>query len=59
MQDFFWHRRYDPEEGGLVGRFYLPALSCAKRYDRTTGYFSAAELRLAARGVENLVGNHV
>lgn len=32
----------------------MPALSSAIRYDRTTGYFRAGSLALAARGIENL-----
>lgn len=34
-----------------------PALDCAKRYDRTTGYFSATALALASRGIEGLIRN--
>jgi hypothetical protein len=37
--------------------FYVPALRCANRYDRSTGYFSATALTLAARGIEGLVRN--
>lgn len=44
-------------DGDLVKLFYIPALECAVRYDRTTGYFSAAALALAARGIEGLIRN--
>ena len=37
--------------------FYEPALACAVAYDRTTGYFSADALSLAARGVQRLIAN--
>jgi uncharacterized membrane protein len=36
-----WATKYSPESGDLVTGFYVPALECAVRYDRSTGYFSA------------------
>ena len=45
------------EDGDLLTRFYIPALECAVRYDRTTGYFTAGALAAAARGVEGLIRN--
>ncbi|MFO1357160.1 DEAD/DEAH box helicase [Plasticicumulans sp.] len=52
-----WQCKYSPGSDDLVRRFYKPALACAVRYDRTTGYFSAGVLVLAARGIERLVRN--
>ena len=52
-----WKLKYTPEDGDLVSLFYLPALEDAVRYDRLTGYFNAAALALAARGIEKLVRN--
>jgi hypothetical protein len=52
-----WLTKYSPEQGDLVTVFYVPALECAVRYDRSTGYFSAYALALAARGIEGLVRN--
>ncbi len=52
-----WKTKYTPEDGDLVKLFYVPALECAVRYDRTTGYFSATALALAARGIEGLIRN--
>ncbi|QVL47542.1 MAG: hypothetical protein KFB96_17810 [Thiocapsa sp.] len=52
-----WLTKYSPEQGDLVTGFYVPALECAVRYDRSTGYFSAYALALAARGIEGLVRN--
>ncbi|NCC26725.1 MAG: helicase [Gammaproteobacteria bacterium] len=52
-----WLTKYSPESGDLVADFYIPALECAVRYDRSTGYFSAYALALAARGIEGLVRN--
>lgn len=54
LQDHAWRLKYSREDGDLVSRFYVPALSSAIRYDRTTGYFRAGSLALAARGIENL-----
>lgn len=52
-----WRLKYTPDDGDLVERFYVPALECAVRYDRSTGYFGAAALALAMRGIEGLVRN--
>ncbi len=58
LQDTTWSTKYDSDQASLVRQFYEPALSCAVRYDRTTGYFSAGVLLLAARGIEGLVRNN-
>ena len=52
-----WETSYRHEDGDLVRLFYVPALSCAAQYDRTTGYFSADALVLAARGIERIIAN--
>lgn len=57
LPDHNWKARYSHEDGDLVYLFYVPALRCAVRYDRLTGYFSADALALAARGVEGLIHN--
>jgi superfamily II DNA or RNA helicase len=57
LSDFKWRAKYDSDRADLVKDFYEPALSSAVRYDRTTGYFSASVLTLAARGIEGLVRN--
>jgi SNF2 family DNA or RNA helicase len=57
LPDFDWKLKYTPEDGDLVKLFYVPALRSASRYDRSTGYFSASALTLAARGIEGLVRN--
>ncbi|MCS6921364.1 MAG: hypothetical protein NZM07_05525, partial [Elioraea sp.] len=58
LSDFPWKRFYTPEDGDLVECLYVPLLSCAERYDRLTGYFTATALALAARGLEGLVLNN-
>ncbi len=50
-----WRLKYTPDDGDLITLFYVPALECAVRYDRLTGYFRARALTLAARGLEGLV----
>src|SRR3546814_21027060 len=57
LRDHSWGLRYTPDDGDLIGDLYVPLLSCAVRYDRLTGYFTAAALALAARGREGLVLN--
>ena len=52
-----WRLKYTPDDGDLIALFYVPALECATRYDRLTGYFKARALTLAARGLEGLVRN--
>lgn len=57
LSDYSWRPKYHSDEGHLIEGFYLPLLSCAVRYHRTTGYFSARVLNLASRGIEGLVRN--
>lgn len=57
LPDFEWKLKYTPEDGDLVKQFYVPALRSAFRYERSTGYFAASALTLAARGIEGLVRN--
>ncbi len=57
LRDHKWRLKYTAEDGDLVHRLHVPALEDAKRYDRLTGYFNAAALMLAARGIEGLVRN--
>jgi SNF2 family DNA or RNA helicase len=52
-----WKLKYTPDDGDLVALFYIPALECAIRYERLTGYFRARALTLAARGLEGLIRN--
>src|SRR6185503_11350816 len=58
LRDHVWSSKYHADAGSLVQQFYEPALSCAVRYDRTSGYFTAGSLTLAARGIEKLVQNN-
>jgi SNF2 family DNA or RNA helicase len=57
LADRKWKRKYTRDDGDLIAAFYVPALECAVRYDRLTGFFTANALALAARGVERLLSN--
>ncbi|MEX3765118.1 DEAD/DEAH box helicase [Paraburkholderia phenoliruptrix] len=58
LTDLTWLSKYDYDDGSLIEQFYVHALSCAQRYDRVTGYFTATALAIAARGIEGLVLNN-
>ena len=58
LRDYAWEAMYSPDDGNLLSVFYIPALSCAVRYDRTTGFFKPDALAKAAVGVEELVRNN-
>ncbi|TMO82402.1 restriction endonuclease subunit R [Pseudoalteromonas sp. S3776] len=47
--------KYNSEEDDILQSFYTPLLSCAERYDRAVGYFSAAVLASAANGLEKFI----
>jgi len=57
LPSLLWKTSYRHEDGDLIALFYIPALECALRYDRMTGYFSADALALAGRGIERLTAN--
>lgn len=59
LRDTRWKPLYKHSKGtdSLLSEFYFPALACAVRYDRTTGYFSAGILTLVSRGLEQLIVN--
>lgn len=50
-----WKTVYRTGTDNLLNDFYLPALTCAKNYDRAVGYFSSELLASAAQGLSNLV----
>lgn len=57
LREHDWAPQYTPASDNLLDIFYIPALSCAIRYDRATGYFGAEALLAASKGVEHLVDN--
>lgn len=51
-----WDDCYRPDyERSILAEFYVPALTCARRYDRAVGYFTSGVLAYAARGMTSLV----
>lgn len=57
LRYFQWKPSYSHEDGDLVNLFFLPALGCARLYQRVTGYFNKEALILAARGLDTLIRN--
>ena len=57
LHEHTWKPKYHSDKLRLIEKFYVPALRCAHRYHRSTGYFSAPVLTLACRGIENIVRN--
>lgn len=58
LREYQWQPKYSPDTcENVVEAFYIPALCCAIRYWRTTGYFQATALAMAMRGIEGLIRN--
>ena len=51
-------KAYSSDDSNILEKFYIPALECAQKYSRLTGYFSSTSLFLAARGISGLIKNH-
>ncbi len=49
---------YETGKEDLLQDFYIPVLSCAKRYDRIAGFFSSTSLAIAARGLAGLISRN-
>lgn len=56
LRDVPLHGQYTPEDEPFAN-FYVPMLSRAVAYDRAVGYWSAAELKLAAQGVAHFLAH--
>lgn len=52
-----WPRFLSGPDARLLDDLYIPALSCALRYDRCCAYFSSQVLAVAARGFGPLIAN--
>lgn len=48
----------DTSSGDIIRDFFNPALAVSIRYDRGVGFFSAAWLRIAAKGMTVFAGNN-
>ncbi len=56
LRDHDFQISYGPSDDRLHD-FYIPALACSLRYDRTAGFFSSSALAVAAAGVARLIAN--
>jgi len=56
LKSYDFQISYGPADDRLNG-FYIPALSCSVRYDRSAGFFSSSALAVAAAGVAHLLKN--
>ena len=54
LRDYPFQISYGPADDRLHD-FYIPALSCSIRYDRTAGFFASSALAVAAAGVARLI----
>ncbi|MBC8248325.1 MAG: DEAD/DEAH box helicase family protein [Anaerolineales bacterium] len=54
LREYPFQLSYGPADDRLHD-FYIPALSCSLRYDRTAGFFSSTALAVAAAGVARLI----
>lgn len=48
---------YKSDQDNILEDFYVPALSCAIRYDRAVGYFSASAINHAAQALSAFIGS--
>lgn len=56
LRDCDFKISYGPGDDRLHD-FYIPALSCSIRYDRSAGFFSSTALAVAAAGIARLIQN--
>jgi SNF2 family DNA or RNA helicase len=53
-----WKISYSSNENNPIADFYIPALECAVKYDRKSGFFNSAILSKVARGLGAMLDNH-
>jgi hypothetical protein len=53
-----WKISYSSNENNPIADFYIPALECAVKYDRKSGFFNSAILSKVARGLGAMLYNH-
>jgi len=56
LRDYDFKISYGPADDRLHD-FYIPALYCSVRYDRSAGFFSSTALAIAAAGISRLIQN--
>ena len=58
LTDYPWRISYSSNENNPIADFYIPALECAVKYDRKSGFFNSAILSKVARGLGAMLHNH-
>ena len=58
LRDLELQKIYSSENDDILNDFYNPALECAVKYDRITGFFSPKVFALAARGFRKCIQNN-
>jgi SNF2 family DNA or RNA helicase len=53
-----WKISYSSNENNPIADFYIPALECATKYDRKSGFFNSAILSKVARGIGAMLDNY-
>jgi ERCC4-related helicase len=53
-----WRISYSSNENNPITDFYIPALECAIKYDRRSGFFNSAILSRVARGLGAMLHNN-
>jgi len=51
LTDYPWRISYSSNENNPIADFYIPALECAIKYDRKSGFFNSAILGKVAQGL--------
>ncbi|MEG3881854.1 SNF2-related protein [Microcoleus sp. herbarium7] len=57
LTDYPWRISYSSNENNPIADFYIPALECAVKYDRKSGFFNSAILSKVARGLGAMLHN--
>ncbi|MEG4228951.1 helicase-related protein [Microcoleus sp. N9_B2] len=57
LQDYPWRISYSSNENNPIADFYIPALECAVKYDRKSGFFNSAILSKVAQGLGAMLHN--
>ncbi|PSB25089.1 helicase [filamentous cyanobacterium Phorm 46] len=57
LTDYPWRISYSSNENNPIADFYIPALECAVKYDRKSGFFNSAILSKVAQGLGAMLHN--
>ncbi len=57
LNSICFKKAYSSDCDDVLNEFFIPALSCAFRYDRLAGFFSSSSLAVAAQGILSFIKN--